>query len=184
METVKKFFSLPHLTITSILLLAAVLLYAIIFNKPTNDQVTTDNQTQQSSPSAKPSSGWQTYTDPAYGYSFKYPASWKVNRDRSGNELGDRIVELNNTSGTKRFASFSINPIKVCGDTLVGPRTVTIGSVETATNSQVCAGEFHEFRTVTADGQAIYLQLWYWAGQDDQIDQLAKSITGLTPENQ
>lgn len=38
-------------------------------------------------PTPDPTADWKTYTDPTYGYSFDYPASWHLSPAKSGGQL-------------------------------------------------------------------------------------------------
>ncbi|MHB8362742.1 MAG: hypothetical protein ACYDBX_03930 [Patescibacteria group bacterium] len=66
-----------------LLVTLGLLFYVIAFKKPSNNAFASLKiTTKKTNTVVNPYKGWLTYTNPTYGYSFKYPPSWKLNTQK------------------------------------------------------------------------------------------------------
>ena len=61
-----------------LLITLGLIFYVIAFKKPSNNNLVSLKTTSTTKKVANPYKGWLTYTNSTYGYSFKYPPSWKL----------------------------------------------------------------------------------------------------------
>jgi hypothetical protein len=68
-----------------LLITLGLIFYIIAFKKSSTSTVTLKNTTPKTNAVVNPYKGWLTYTNPTYGYSFKYPSSWVISSNTQNN---------------------------------------------------------------------------------------------------
>lgn len=142
--------------------------------------------------------GWNTYTNTAHGYSFKYPSDWQVSREVIMQEPHD-WVHINpaggkkNPSGADLLAIFTYFDGTGCPQTTTKQFTVgsyTVEGVACAEESLYKVG-MKSSRTVSKGSQGVVLaraasdavgiQINMTDGTNETLERILKSVTGLTP---
>lgn len=143
--------------------------------------------------------GWNTYGNEVYGYSFKYPSNWVVERDvmqeRSdwvsinpaddpSSDRGDVLAIYTYFDGTgcpqTKTKEFSVGGYTAIGTACVEDNIYRVGmrhsKVVSTSNSGVVLA-----RTAP---DLVGIQIDMGRGQDEVLQQILDSITGLTPYQQ
>jgi hypothetical protein len=82
-----------------LLVTLGLLFYVIAFKKPSNNAFASLKiTTKKTNTVVNPYKGWKTYTNPTYGYSFKYPTNWTINTSQAIPKTANNAPASPNTS--------------------------------------------------------------------------------------
>lgn len=124
--------------------------------------------------------GWQEYTNPTYGYSFKHPADWQISRKVIQAPYDWVSVTLpgeKNPGSHDIIAFYSYLDGTGCGQ--IKEKQFIIGN-EPATGTADCGDTRYTVMTKNSDDKRVALRIDTARGNDTTVAQLLKSVVGLT----
>ncbi|MHB8362741.1 MAG: hypothetical protein ACYDBX_03925 [Patescibacteria group bacterium] len=101
-----------------LLITLGLIFYVLAFKKPSNNTVASlKTATKKTNTVVNPYKGWLTYTNPTYGYSFKYPSNWNINttyalhpqQPAPGFATNESMITLKSLLGNTNSVTFIYN---------------------------------------------------------------------------
>lgn len=139
---------------------------------------------------------WMTYTHPTFGYSFKHPADWSVNREVMQDPADWVTINPAGKTDTNSPAALSIYtyfdgtgcPETTTKEFMIGTYTVE-GTACTGTevykismkHSAVASAGNHGVILARAAPDLVGIQVDMSRGENDTLKLILESVTGLTP---